>query len=129
MQAGLILLMIGISGLQAQSVAPIEHPAPARNLWRASLVTMAATGALDVHSSWGKPELNPALAAPSRTFGRDGALIKLGILGSVIGIEYLITRRRPDSRLYRALAIVNFGGSAATGAVAIHNYTLPGAPH
>ena len=128
MHAPLILLVIGISVLQAQEVRLIEHPAPAKKLWRASLVTLAATDALDVHSSWGKRELNPALAATSRVFGRDAALIKLGIFGGVIGVEYLVTRRRPGSRLYRALAFINFGGCAANGAVAIHNYGLPGAP-
>jgi hypothetical protein len=56
--------------LHAQDLQP---KASGKNLWRASLATLATANALDVQSSWGKHELNPALAAPNATFGREGA--------------------------------------------------------
>ena len=62
---------------------------------------------------------------PQGNFGKEGALIKLGLQGGLMGLEYLITRRHPSPRLYRALSIINFSGSAVIGSVAVHNYTIP----
>jgi hypothetical protein len=94
-------------------------------LWRASVTALAVANALDVHSSWGKHEMNATLAGPNGSFGRDGALIKAGIQGGLLGFEYLITHGRPSGKLYRALSFINFGASAAIGSVAAHNYTVP----
>jgi hypothetical protein len=65
------------------------------------------------------------LAGPSGNFGKEGALLKLGFQGGLIGFEYLITRGHPSRKLYRALSAINFGVSATVGGVAIHNYTVP----
>jgi len=92
------------------------------------MTALAAANALDVHSSWGKHELNPALSSPSGNFGRQGALLKLGLQGSLMGIEFLITRRHPSGKLFRALSVINFGASASIAGVAVHNYTVP-RPH
>jgi len=93
-------------------------------LWKVSLASLAVANALDVQSSGGKHELNSTLSSPSGNFGRDGALIKLGIQGGLMGLEFLITRGHPSGKLYRTLSIVNFGASAAIGSVAAHNYTV-----
>ena len=116
----LVLLMV--------SALKLDAGEPAARLWRVSIVSLAAANAADIHTSWDKRELNPVLASRSPVFGRDAALIKMGILGGVCGVEYLLTRRRPSSRLYRALTLINFGGAAANGVVAYRNSTLPGAP-
>ena len=55
----------------------------------------------------------------------QGALIKLGIQGGIVGIEYLVLRRRPSKQLFRAVSIINFGDAAVTGAIAAHNYGIP----
>lgn len=102
----------------------LAAPAAGRNLWRISLASLAVSNALDVQSSWGKHELNGTLASPSGNFGTQGALLKLGFQGGLVGIEYLLTRHRPSPRLYRALAIINFGASAGICGVAAHNYTV-----
>jgi len=122
-----LLLLIGICAavLQAQEVRLLEKPVPYRNLWRTSVTTLTVANALDVHSSWGKHELNSTLAGPSGNFGKQGALLKLGFQGGLIGIEYLITRRHPIGKVYRAFSIINFGAAAALGGVAAHNYTVP----
>jgi hypothetical protein len=78
-----------------------------------------------VHSSWGKHELNSTLAGPKGNFGKEGALLKLGFQGGLLGIEYLITRGHPTGKVYRALSFINFGAAAAIGSVAAHNYTVP----
>ena len=96
-----------------------------QRLWRASVAALAAANAMDVHSSWNKHELNSTLAGAGGTFGAQGALLKLGMQGGLVGIEYLLTRRHPSSRLYRAVSFINFGVAAGIGSVAAHNYTVP----
>ena len=125
-----LLLLIGICGaLQAQELRllekPIQPPIPYRNLWRVSVTTLAVANALDVQSSWGKHELNSTLAGPNGNFGKQGALLKLGFQGGLLGIEYLITRGHPSGKVYRALSFINFGAAGAIGGVAGHNYTVP----
>jgi len=122
-----LLLLIGIcaSVLSAQEMRLLEKPVPYRNLWRVSVTTLAAANTLDVQSSWGKHELNSTLAGPAGNFGKQGALLKLGFQGGLVGVEYLLTRHRPSARLYRALSIINFGAAGVVGGVAAHNYTIP----
>lgn len=125
----LLLLMLSAGCLLAEdSSIPTPNfltPPPSQALWRASLATLAVANAFDVHSSWGKHELNSNLAGPSGQFGKQGALIKLGLQGGLMGVEYLITRGHPSKRLYKALAAINFSAAGATAAVASHNYTIP----
>ena len=116
----LVLLTLSTYPLRAQETLA----APGARLWKVSLTTLAAANLADVRSSWGKHELNPALSAGNGTFGREGALIKLGLQGGLFGVEFLITRGHPNRKLYRALSFINFGAAAATGAVAAHNYTI-----
>ena len=132
MRTILILIAIGIGGIRltAGEAVQIAAPTPARsaagvNLWRTSIAALAVSNALDVQSSWGKHELNSTLAGSSGNFGKEGALIKLGIQGGLIGLEFLVTRGHPTHRLYRSLAIINFGASAAFAGVAVHNYGVP----
>jgi hypothetical protein len=128
MRKAMLLLTLWVCVLPAQEALFPTNAVPGKNLWRASLSTLAVANALDMQSSWGKHELNPALASPAATFGRQGALIKLGLQGGLAGIEYLLTRGHPSGKLYRCLAVVNFSASAGMAAVAVHNYTVPGAP-
>jgi hypothetical protein len=105
----------------------------ARRLWQLSVVTLSVANVLDVQSSLGKHELNPALSGTSGTLGTQGILLKTALQGGLIGIEYFLTRscshgvlqERPRSRLYRSLAIVNFAATGAFAGVAAHNYTVP----
>ena len=103
-----------------------------KRLWQASLVTLSVANVVDVHSSLGKRELNSALAGSSGTFGTRGILLKSGMQGGLLGVEYLILRRHSHdlaynparSKLYRTLAIINFASAAALTGVAAHNYTV-----
>ena len=121
----LVLIGIGAGFLQAQESNLFEQPAPYRNLWKTSVTALAVVNALDMHSSWGKHELNSTLAGKSGQFGKEGALLKLGFQGGLLGVEYLMTRRHPTGKLYRALSFINFGATAAMGTVVAHNYTVP----
>jgi len=135
MRMYLLLFTVGVYAIHAEDLAPPvaptpavsiqNHPDPGKNVWRISIATLAVANALDVHSSWGKRELNSTLASSNGTFGPKGALLKLGFQGGLIGLEYLVTRGHSSGRLYRKLAFINFGASAAIGGVAAHNYTVP----
>ncbi len=96
-----------------------------RNLWLTSVTALAVANALDVHSSWGKRELNQTLAGRSGNFGGQGALLKAAFQGGLVGFECLLMRHRPSSKLNKVLSIVNFGAAAVAGGVAAHNYTIP----
>jgi hypothetical protein len=126
----LLLLMLPVGLLCAEDsaifAAPALAPRPISSaLWKASLASLAVANAMDLQSSWGKHELNPALSGTAGNFGGHGALIKLGLQGGLMGVEFLITRGHPTRKLYRVLAAVNFGAAGATAAVASHNYTIP----
>jgi hypothetical protein len=121
-----LLLLLALSGcaLYGQDI-PNPNAGSGRTLWRASIAALTAANALDIQSSWGKHELNPALANGGGTFGAQGALLKLGLQGTLVGIEYLITRHHSSGKLYRIMGIVNFGAAAGIAGVAVHNYGVP----
>jgi len=121
MQKLLAIFALAASAVFAQDAAPKSYT----NFWRVSVTALGAANAMDIHSSWGKHELNSTLADPNGTFGVQGALIKLGLQGGLIGIEYLLTRHHPSAKMYRALGIVNFGAAAGMAGVAVHNYSIP----
>src|ERR1051325_5186887 len=98
-----------------------------KTLWRARIAAVVLPHVADVHSSWGKRELNSNLAGQTGVFGTRGALIKAGIVGGVCGVQYLVLRRHPSpTALYRKLAFINFADASVTGAVAIRNYGIQG---
>jgi len=121
------------SRLISKTATPSDRSA--KRLWQISVVTLSVANVLDVQSSIGKHELNPALSGSSGTLGAQGILVKTALQGGLIGIEYLLTRshshgvleERPRSRLYRSLAIVNFAATGAFAGIAAHNYTVPAA--
>ena len=79
--------------------APVESAPPQTKpgmaLWRASVAALAAANIMDAQSSWGKRELNPALAGNGGAFGARGALLKAGITGGLVTLEFLVLRHGP----------------------------------
>ena len=139
MRISLLLLLFTSPALLASDalVEPVLRPggtvaAPAGHSagrwWKASLVSLAAANALDVHSSWGKRETNHILAGQDGSFGAKGALIKLGLQGTVVGVQWLVSRRRPRAATYRYLTLLNLGASGTIGTTAIRNYGVPRPP-
>ena len=90
--------------------------------WVVSLAPLAASQALDAHSSWGHRELNPLLADANGGFGMKATGIKVGTLAGVVGVEYLLVRKYP--RTAKFLSIVNLASAGVTSSFAIHNYNL-----
>jgi hypothetical protein len=90
--------------------------------WKLSLVPLAASQALDLSSSWGMRELNPVLAGQDGRFGAQAATVKLGAVGALVGIEYLIVKKYP--RTARAFEKINWSGAALTSGFAVHNFMI-----
>ena len=117
--------------LDSERIEPVAQSKPTRlteetgfraKLWQISMATLATANAVDMVSSWKKRELNPALAQSSGAFGCHAALLKMGIVSAVMGVEYLVMRHRAHPDLYRTSSIINFCMAGTVGAVAGHNY-------
>ena len=138
-----LLATLTLAGLHAQENLALQKtqdvqiagdmPKTAKRLWLSSLMALSVTNVLDVQSSLGKRELNSALASSSGTLGPQGILLKSGLQGGLLGIEYLVLRRHShrlatagsQSKLYRTLSIINFASSGVFAGIAAHNYTVP----
>lgn len=90
--------------------------------WKISLAPLLASQALDAYSSGGLHELNPMLAGSGGQFGEKAMLLKAGIAGALIGVEYLVVRKHPAAA--KLLWKINLASAAVTGGVAAHNLSL-----
>ncbi len=90
--------------------------------WKISLAPVIASQALDAYSSYGLRELNPVLAGPDHRFGYESALLKLGIAGTLMGVEYLVVRKHPGAA--KLLWKLNLASAAVSGATAAHNFSI-----
>jgi hypothetical protein len=115
------LLPVAPMRLVTGSAASTDHRRDLRR-WKLSLVPLAASQALDLSSSWGMRELNPVLAGPDGRFGVQAATVKLGVVGALVGIEYLIVKKYP--RTARAFEKINWSGAALTSSFAVHNFMI-----
>jgi hypothetical protein len=88
-----------------------------KRLWKWSLAAVAVGNAADVMTSVGRHELNPVLGVGQ--FGPRATGTKIGISSAVVGLQYLLLRRRPEAA--RKLACLNFGLAAAAGGAAAYN--------
>jgi hypothetical protein len=121
MRTIVILLTLLLAGsLQAE-----EKKSRKRMFW-VSVAALGISAALDVHSSWGKAELNPLARSSTGRLGMKGAGIKLGTTGGLLGLEYLLLRKNED--FSRAATVVNFGLSGAWTGAAVRNYGIERPP-
>jgi hypothetical protein len=54
-----IVFLFGAGLMRAQD---FQDNSGSRTLWRVSMMSLTAANAIDIHSSWGKHELNPGLS-------------------------------------------------------------------
>ena len=85
--------------------------AQSTNSYRWSVAAVTACAAADAGSSWGRVELNPVLAGQGQRFDGRSVALKAGITGAILGVGWLVQRRKPESR--RAVTVGNFVTSAA----------------
>jgi hypothetical protein len=100
--------------------ASSRQPSPAS--WKWSFAPLVASQGLDIASSYGMRELNPLLAGPQDQFGVKATLLKVGITGALIGVEYLIVKAHPEAA--RIFTRINWSGAALTTGFAAHNFEL-----
>ena len=112
-----------VIGSEAISASPIPVR-QGRGVWGASVASLVGANALDIHSSWGKRELNGLLAGPDGTFGTRGVAIKSGIMAGLLTAEGLVLRNRPSGKLYKIFSAANFAVSSVIAGTAIRNYGI-----
>jgi hypothetical protein len=105
----------------------LEHPRPGEQSsskrsrwWKASVALLAASSAVDAHSSWGRMEANPVLRNGSGRFGMQGVAIKAMVLGGVVGAQYLLLRKGPQAERFGTVTNVVFSGVLVGAAVSNH---------
>lgn len=113
-----------VESLSRESGKPENADRNWQKRWAISLAPLIASEALDASSSYGLRELNPVLAQPDGRFGMKAAGIKFGVIGGLVGVEYLLVRKFPRSAKF--FTVINWTTAGATTGLAIHNYTLPG---
>ncbi|MCS7026563.1 MAG: hypothetical protein NZV14_17330 [Bryobacteraceae bacterium] len=91
-----------------------------KRLWKMSVSVLAAASVMDVHSSWGRPEVNPLLRGPNGRFGAQGIALKTTILCGVIGAQYFLSRHHPTAAKYGA--VTNLVMAGLVSGVAMSNY-------
>lgn len=119
---GLAFGLAGVAAAEDFSRLTIPESTPPSDIskaWKVSLVPLLVSQAFDISTSYGLRERNPILSDVNRQFSMQSAAIKLGIVGGVLGFEYLILHRRPNAA--RMFAHMNWVGATVTTAAAIHN--------
>jgi hypothetical protein len=92
---------------------------PGKKRWWASVAAVAVASVMDVHSSWGRREMNPMLGSPDGRFGPRGLVIKSSLVGASCGLQWLLLERNP--RMSGALSGVNMGLAAWSSGVVARN--------
>lgn len=110
------LIILGLFSTQAQAETKRGK------LWRASVAVLGAVSIADMHSSMGRREANPFLRSSDGRFHGRGIALKSIAVASVVGAQWLMVRKHPNSAGYAAAA--NFAAASLTGAVVVHNHMI-----
>lgn len=79
-----------------------------------------------MRSSLGGYEINPLLRNAQGQFSvARGVALKSGAVGGMLVVQFLLTRKRPDSDLHRPLGIFNFSAAGVISAAALRNSRIP----
>lgn len=93
------------------------------NLWKLSIVSLAASQSADIVSSVGLQETNPALRGPNGGIDVGKAVVIKGSLVAVWAVtQWLVARHHPERA--RVFSYVNFGAAGWTTSTAIQNWRL-----
>jgi hypothetical protein len=105
-----------------RSVNVMVRDASSYRVWKVSLAPVIAGQALDAASSYNMREVNPLLASADGRFGMKATTIKFGATAAILGVEYLIVRKRPGAS--RILSRLNWSVGIATAGFAAHNFAI-----
>jgi hypothetical protein len=122
----IILMFLFVAGLQLKAQ---EHELAPKHHGRLFMISSAVLGAvtvMDVQSTAGKQELNMLLANQSGRSGLSSSAIvlKAGMIGGAIGLEYLFLRKHSSSEKW--ISGINFAMAGVVGVTVIHNYGVKG---
>ncbi len=88
--------------------------------WAVSIGALAGANAADIQASRGGYEANPLLRGPNGRFASGRAIaVKSGIIGGVVLVQWLLSRRHPERR--KAFAVTNYALAGVVTGVAIRN--------
>jgi hypothetical protein len=93
-----------------------------KKIWKISAAILGAVTIADVHSSVGRPEMNPLLRSSDGRFSGRGISLKSAFAGGAIAAQYFLLRKNPEAAGWAAGA--NFAAAAATGAVVVRNHRI-----
>lgn len=97
-----------------------------KKLWALSTAALIAANVLDVGTSLGRYEQNPALRdAQGRFSPARGILIKSVASGGSLLVQMLLARSMPQKKIYKPAAIVNLTCAGVLAGVALHNGSQP----
>ena len=102
---------------------PVE-PEPISTHWKISAVALAAGAALDVASSWQRPEANPVYRSGNGRFGGKGVAIKAVIIGGNLALQYLVMRRTNWKPARKICIAANWIAAGTQTGVAVRNWRL-----
>lgn len=136
MQNTMLLVVMGIgwtapslAGEPALEVEPLRTPRPVgKNLWRGQSGGCDGSQRHECRLFLGKTRTESQSVREQREIRRAGGRPQAGNCreGGVLVVESLVLRRQPSTtKLYRRLALVNFGTASVTGATAIRNLGIP----
>jgi hypothetical protein len=117
-----LLILISIPVSAQIQLGTMAEQAEIPRVWKWSAASLGAGAVADIHSSWGKRELNPALASSDGRFGWRGTATKAAVTSGVLMLQYAIVRKHRSAS--KALAIANFAVGAFWTAVAFRNYSI-----
>lgn len=93
-----------------------------KKIWTVSLAVLATAHVMDARSSVGRYEVNPLLQNGQGRYSTGrGIAVKSATSGGIILVQLLLQKRRPEQRLEKPAAIVNFAAAAVVGAAAYRN--------
>jgi hypothetical protein len=93
-----------------------------KKVWKVSMAALAAANVLDARSSVGHYESNPLLSNGQGRFSAGrGIAVKSAASGGMLLVQVLLLKRKPEQRLEKPAAIVNFAAAAAVGVTAYRN--------
>jgi hypothetical protein len=96
-----------------------------KKIWTVSVAVLATAHVMDARSSVGRYEANPLLQNGQGRFSAGrGIALKSAASGGMILLQLLLQKRRPEQRLEKQAAIVNFAAAAVVGATAYRNTNI-----
>lgn len=127
---GIILVMTVCSAAGCFAASMDQTPQKrSKKLWALSVTALIVVNVLDVGTSVGRYEQNPALRDSQGRFNPTrGILVKSAASGSSLLLQLFLARSMPKKDIYKPAAIVNLTCAGVLGGVVLNNTRQPKAP-